>query len=119
MVGRTADALISVASDKVSRRHAILIVSGNRVVLQDQGSKNGTYVGALRVEQPVELKDGDRIAIGPIVLNLPRGRRRGRDRVRVPGVRQMLSRRDLLKSSLMLPYLIRSSRCRDSHHKQR
>ena len=68
MIGRAADALISVTSEKVSRRHAILIVTENRAVLQDLGSKNGTSVGAARIDQPAELKDGDRIVIGPVVL---------------------------------------------------
>jgi DNA-binding winged helix-turn-helix (wHTH) protein len=68
VIGRTADAWISVASSKVSRRHARIVVSDGHVVLEDLGSKNGTYLGSSRVDRPMELKNGDCISIGPLLL---------------------------------------------------
>jgi DNA-binding winged helix-turn-helix (wHTH) protein len=67
-IGRAADALVNVASPDVSRRHPVIVVHADRVILEDLGSKNGTYVGARKIDQPVELQDGDRIGIGPIML---------------------------------------------------
>jgi pSer/pThr/pTyr-binding forkhead associated (FHA) protein len=48
----------------VSRRHARLIVKHEETVLEDFGSKNGTYRGSDRVTAPIRLADGDEIRIG-------------------------------------------------------
>ncbi len=68
VIGRAADAVISVASPKVSRRHARILVAGGRATLEDLGSRNGTYLGERRIEAPTELKHGDLIRIGPVLL---------------------------------------------------
>ena len=68
VIGRAPDGLIMLPSSKVSRRHARIVVSPERVVLEDLGSRNGTYVGDQRIESAVELKNGDRIGIGPALL---------------------------------------------------
>jgi DNA-binding winged helix-turn-helix (wHTH) protein len=68
IIGRSPDALISVASPKVSRRHARILVTGERATLEDLGSRNGTYVGDQRIIAGVDLKQGDRIGIGPAML---------------------------------------------------
>lgn len=68
VIGRAADALISVASPKVSRRHARILVNGFGATLEDLGSRNGTYLGELKIDGAVELKRGDRIRIGPAML---------------------------------------------------
>jgi DNA-binding winged helix-turn-helix (wHTH) protein len=68
VIGRAADAWISVASSKVSRRHARIVVAGDRVVLEDLGSKNGTYLGGARIAGPVDLKHGDCITIASLLL---------------------------------------------------
>jgi DNA-binding winged helix-turn-helix (wHTH) protein len=68
VIGRSASAVLSVASPKVSRRHARILVTEASAILEDLGSKNGTYVGDLRIQGPTELRHGDRIMIGPLVL---------------------------------------------------
>lgn len=68
VIGRAADALISVASSKVSRRHARILVEEDRATLEDLGSKNGTFLGERRLDAPVELRHGNRIVIGPVHL---------------------------------------------------
>jgi ABC-type multidrug transport system ATPase subunit len=52
----------------VSRRHARLLVDGDRVRLRDLGSANGTYVNGRRISGQVVLKRGDKIDIGPFSL---------------------------------------------------
>jgi ABC transport system ATP-binding/permease protein len=52
----------------VSRLHASLAVDGERVILADMGSSNGTYVNGQRLSGPTTLKSGDRIDIGPFSL---------------------------------------------------
>jgi DNA-binding winged helix-turn-helix (wHTH) protein len=53
------------ASDPaISRDHARVVVENQRVFIEDLGSKNGTFVGARRIDAPTELVDGDVISIG-------------------------------------------------------
>lgn len=68
MVGRDPECAVTIPSGLVSRQHARLVVDGDRAVLHDLGSKNGTLVSGRRVEGSTELTDGDEIRIGPALL---------------------------------------------------
>ncbi len=48
----------------VSSRHAAVIRTGDRYVLRDLGSRNGTYVAGRRIEADRELADGDVLRFG-------------------------------------------------------
>jgi DNA-binding winged helix-turn-helix (wHTH) protein len=56
----------------VSRRHAIIRVnsSNRRVMLEDLGSTNGTFVRRARVDREVALTDGDLIRVGTVDLTV-------------------------------------------------
>jgi DNA-binding winged helix-turn-helix (wHTH) protein len=68
IVGRDPAARVSLASPKVSRRHAKVVVRNDHAVLIDLGSKNGSFVRGLRVTGPTPLTPGDDIRIGPFAL---------------------------------------------------
>lgn len=68
VIGRDPDAGIRLDSSTVSRRHARIIIDADRTVLEDFGSKNGTFVGDRRVTSPVSLTDGCAIRIGSLLL---------------------------------------------------
>jgi DNA-binding winged helix-turn-helix (wHTH) protein len=68
VIGRAPGALVSIPSSRVSRRHARILVSEGRAMLEDLGSKNGTYLGERKVQHPLELKHGDCITVGPVRL---------------------------------------------------
>ena len=68
VIGRDPQALISLGSRDVSRRHARIVVDGASVVLEDLGSRNGTYLGGSRLTGRAALQPGDRIAVGPVLL---------------------------------------------------
>ena len=51
----------------VSREHAQLVLQGDRIVLQDLGSTNGTYCNGLKVDKK-ELVDGDKILVGSTTI---------------------------------------------------
>jgi DNA-binding winged helix-turn-helix (wHTH) protein len=70
VIGRDPQALISLASRDVSRRHARIVVADGRVVLEDLGSRNGTYLAESRIPGPTPLQHGDRIGVGPVLLIL-------------------------------------------------
>jgi DNA-binding response OmpR family regulator len=67
-VGRAVESDIVVTSRRVSREHAQVQRKGQRRVLVDLGSTNGTYLNGERVLAPIELRDGDSVSIGDVVL---------------------------------------------------
>ena len=68
VIGRDRDAQLCVDEGDVSRRHARVVVSGDRVTLEDLGSSNGTFCNDHRVRSPLGLSDGDRVTVGPVHL---------------------------------------------------
>jgi len=68
LIGRATDAVVLLDSEEVSRHHAVVRVSMDSATLEDLGSKNGTLLWGSRFGSPTPLKDGDEIAIGPVVL---------------------------------------------------
>jgi DNA-binding winged helix-turn-helix (wHTH) protein len=68
VVGRDPDVDVRLDASTVSRRHARFIVTAEGAVLEDFGSKNGTYRGDERVGAPVHLCDGDAIRIGSLLV---------------------------------------------------
>jgi diguanylate cyclase (GGDEF)-like protein len=67
VVGRGQKAQIRLLDDGISREHAQLVVRGNKVVLEDLGSTNGTYCNGLKVDKK-ELVDGDKILVGSTTI---------------------------------------------------
>lgn len=67
-IGRAPTAQVSLPEvPSLSRSHARLRFVGNRVVLEDLGSRNGTFVNDRQVQGgPVELKSGDRFQVGSV-----------------------------------------------------
>jgi DNA-binding winged helix-turn-helix (wHTH) protein len=68
LVGRHPDSVVPIDSPSVSRNHARIVVLGNRAVLTDLGSRNGTCVSGTRVQAPVTLQDGDTLLLGSLLL---------------------------------------------------
>ena len=67
VIGRDEAADIRFDTATVSRHHARVVVTADAAVLEDCGSKNGTFRGAERVSSPVLLADGDTIRVGSVV----------------------------------------------------
>jgi DNA-binding winged helix-turn-helix (wHTH) protein len=72
ILGRDQDAVAWIDVYSVSRQHARITVSGDDAVLEDLGSKNGTYVRGEPVSTALAVRDGDEIRIGTAVLTLRR-----------------------------------------------
>lgn len=67
-IGRAVENDIVITSKRVSREHACVRRDGWRVLLEDLGSTNGTFLNNERVLSPVSLRDGDLVSIGGIEL---------------------------------------------------
>jgi pSer/pThr/pTyr-binding forkhead associated (FHA) protein len=68
VMGRDEEAAVCIDAPGVSRRHARIAVDENRAVLEDLGSKNGTFLGDVRLEGPRVLNDGDTFRLGRLLL---------------------------------------------------
>ena len=67
-IGRAVESDIVITSKRVSREHACVRRDGWRVILEDLGSTNGTFLNDERVLQPMALHDGDRVQVGDVTL---------------------------------------------------
>jgi DNA-binding winged helix-turn-helix (wHTH) protein len=70
VIGRDDDVDVSFASPTLSRRHCVIRINGQQVMIEDLDSKNGTYVGDERIFNAVRLSDGDRVRVGSFLLTL-------------------------------------------------
>jgi len=68
VIGRDSEANVSLDHTTVSRRHASVVVSDTRAVLEDLDSKNGTTIGGARLTAAVTLQNGDRFACGDVLI---------------------------------------------------
>jgi len=68
VVGRDGPDGIALKSGTVSRRHARIVVGETGAVVEDLGSKNGTYVNDRKVEGPTTVANGDRLRFGSLLL---------------------------------------------------
>jgi DNA-binding winged helix-turn-helix (wHTH) protein len=68
IAGREPDSSIWLDSLKISRRHARVIVRGGGAMIEDLGSKNGTFVRGVRISGATPLEPGDEVGIGPFTL---------------------------------------------------
>jgi DNA-binding winged helix-turn-helix (wHTH) protein len=68
VLGRDGEMASWFDSTSVSRRHARIVVTGGTALLEDLASKNGTFLGDMRVSAPVPLEDGAEIRLGSLLV---------------------------------------------------
>ncbi|MBL9085696.1 MAG: FHA domain-containing protein [Planctomycetia bacterium] len=83
VVGRAPDVEIPVDDAGASRRHCRVRMEGQFWVLEDLGSRNGTFVNGKRAEGVVPLREGDVVRIGTVEL-IFRGDGAAREAASVP-----------------------------------
>lgn len=62
-IGRDPDCEIVIPDRQVSRFHAKLTLNNKEILLEDLGSKNGTYLNGLIIKDQSRLQDGDTFQI--------------------------------------------------------
>ena len=70
VIGRGAECDVVVKDEKASRRHCRLSRQTADFLLEDLGSRNGTYVDGLRISEPTPLKSNQTFKIGDTVFYL-------------------------------------------------
>ncbi len=73
LFGRATDNTIILDEETVSGHHAQLSFRGGQWLLEDLGSKNGTAVNELALEDPMVVTFGDEIRLGNVDLVLKGG----------------------------------------------
>jgi len=109
VIGRQEGVDIRIASNGVSKKHAVINIKAGNVHISDLGSKNGTFVNGVMVKKK-EINSGDKIAIHDHVYQLIKGEvkieelsgfsglenpqgedseyeYRGKPRLRIPGIK--------------------------------
>jgi hypothetical protein len=72
-LGRAADNTISLEDATISAHHCRISYQGGQWWLEDLGSRNGTAVNELILQEPLVVTYGDRINLGKIPLLLTQG----------------------------------------------
>ncbi len=67
-IGRGLQNTIALDEQDVSRRHARIHVEDGRVLVEDLGSANGTFLHGKPLKQKTELENGDILEIGPYFI---------------------------------------------------
>ena len=67
-IGRHPKSDILLMDETVSARHAVIIHSQNKILIQDVGSTNGTFINGEQIEGRRELKDGDNLHFGKVEM---------------------------------------------------
>ena len=73
LLGRAADNTICLQDSTVSSYHARLSFQGGQWWLEDLGSRNGTFLNGIQVEEPLVITYGDEIRFGAIRMLLDLG----------------------------------------------
>jgi DNA-binding winged helix-turn-helix (wHTH) protein len=68
VIGRARDAAIRIDSGGVSRHHARIVVNEGEAIIEDLGSKNGTFIEGQPIAGVCVLKAGHEIRIGPVAF---------------------------------------------------
>jgi serine phosphatase RsbU (regulator of sigma subunit)/pSer/pThr/pTyr-binding forkhead associated (FHA) protein len=101
VIGRSTKCDLSISDRFLSRQHARMFRSGNDWMIEDLGSRNGTFVNGERISSTKRIRPGDTIAMSASVVkvvpeastDLPRGDMSTSDIVLKPASDVLLSTR--------------------------
>ncbi|MFW6060802.1 MAG: FHA domain-containing protein [Phycisphaeraceae bacterium] len=70
VIGRKPTCDLRIPLSSVSRQHCEIEVDGDRAVVRDLGSSNGTFHNRLRLQEEQELMAGDEVTVGPVIFTV-------------------------------------------------
>jgi FHA domain-containing protein len=73
VIGRSPSSDVRVPDSFVSQCHAAVTRQGQRMMLEDLGSRNGTLLNGQTVSAPRALRHGDVIGFGPVEIRFEEG----------------------------------------------
>lgn len=69
-VGSSVDSNLVLGGHGVSGKHCRISARGDRLIVTDRGSRNGTYINSRRCVEPTEFRKGDRLSVGAYVIEI-------------------------------------------------
>lgn len=72
-IGSSVDSTLVLGGHGVSGKHCRISARGDKLIVADRGSKNGTYVNSKRCIEPTEFGPGDRLSVGAYTLEFADG----------------------------------------------
>jgi len=66
LIGRDPECQLRPASALISKRHCAVVIRDNQAFIRDFASTNGTHVNEDKVETERELRNDDRLKVGPL-----------------------------------------------------
>lgn len=70
VIGRSMSSDVAIGDRFLSRHHAKLYHAGDDWLIEDLGSRNGTFVNGVRVESPTSVKPGDVITMSASMVKV-------------------------------------------------
>ena len=70
MIGRAEDCQLKSRNELISRYHCVILTEEGYVGVRDLGSRNGVFVNGSKIEEETELRNGDRLTIGPLEFEM-------------------------------------------------
>src|SRR2546426_12814947 len=71
LVGRGQENVLVIRDGSLSSRHCEILVHGPEVIVRDLGSRNGTFVDGVRLQnQQSQLKSGQKVRFGSVEARL-------------------------------------------------
>lgn len=70
VIGRSSKCAIQIADGTVSKEHAEVTRQGERWMIHDLGSRNGTRVNGADALRPLSIRAGDRVEVGHVLLEV-------------------------------------------------
>jgi predicted component of type VI protein secretion system len=70
VIGRDPQCHLRPASALISKRHCALLVRDGKIFLRDFDSTNGTFINDQPVKGEVEVKNDDRLKVGPLMFTI-------------------------------------------------
>ena len=77
VLGREGPGVILLKSGTVSRRHARIVIDADGALVEDLGSKNGTFINDRRLSGPTPVVEGDQVRIGSLLFTFRSAQRAG------------------------------------------
>ena len=68
-IGRSTTCDVKIASTSVSKEHATLLAVGDKLIISDLDSRNGTFVNGVKV-QNTRLNPGDKLSLHDVLLDV-------------------------------------------------
>ena len=68
-LGRSPTCDIKIASNSVSKEHATLLAVGDKLILSDLESRNGTFVNGVKIQNQ-RLNPGDKLSLHDVLVDV-------------------------------------------------